>query len=117
MCRVLEGGRPNRPPSGFSDQLWELLVSTWCVEDGSQRSKRPPTSVILGQLREDVHKWGKSITPPALVFPRNRRRRPSHVGERVSDLRPYAVESTGPLSGRLEDDGRLLLVTESPTRF
>jgi len=42
-------------------------VATWCVEHGSQPSKRPSTSIILGRLNEDVDKWEKSIIPPALV--------------------------------------------------
>ena len=67
MCKVLEGGRPDRPLSGFSDRLWESLTTTWLEEQGSEPSKRPTTSIILDRLREDVHNWGKSVTPPALV--------------------------------------------------
>ena len=67
MYKIIEGDRPGRPSSGFSDQLWELLVSTWCAEYGSQPSKRPSTSVVLDRLGEDVHNWGKSIIPPTPV--------------------------------------------------
>lgn len=67
MYKVIEGDRPSRPSSGFSDQLWELLASTWRTEYGSRPSGRPPTSIILDQLNEDVCDWGGSIIPPALV--------------------------------------------------
>ena len=75
MCKVIEGDRPSRPPSGFSDQLWELLMRAWCAERASDRpSKRPPTSAILYRLREDARDWGKSIIPPQadMTQPQNR---------------------------------------------
>jgi hypothetical protein len=74
MFKVLQGERPDRPPSGFSDQLWELLVTTWHAEQGSQPSKRPLTSTILYQLEEDVRWWRKSIIPPILMQPQNKRK-------------------------------------------
>ena len=67
MCRVLEGGQPDRPLSGFTDPLWELLTKTWVVEHGLQPAKRPPTSAILDRLNREVDNWGKSIVPPHLV--------------------------------------------------
>ena len=57
MYKVLQGERPERPPSGISDQLWGLLQSTWATEQGTRPSGRPSTSAILKQLREDVHDW------------------------------------------------------------
>jgi len=84
MYKVLEGGRPDRPPSGFSDQLWELLVSAWCVEHGSQPSQRPSASIILDQLNEDVDDWGESILPPPSVQRHERCRSFAHVGVRSS---------------------------------
>jgi hypothetical protein len=60
--KVLQGARPDRPSSGFSDELWGLLVSTWAQEQATQPSTRAPISAILDQLRRDVHNW-KPITP------------------------------------------------------
>jgi hypothetical protein len=62
MYRVLQGERPDRPPSGFSDPLWEVLESCWFTEQGTRPSRRPSTSVILDRLREDVRIW-KPIIP------------------------------------------------------
>ena len=67
VSKVLTGVRPNRPHSGFTDPLWELLTATWLVERGSQPQKRPQTSTILGLLGEEVENWGKSIVPPPVV--------------------------------------------------
>ena len=83
-CQVVEGVRPSRPPSGFSDQLWELLMSTWRAEYGSQPFKRPSTSTILDRLREDACNWGESVAPPTLTRP---------------------VETTVTPNDRPEDDG------------
>ena len=66
MYKVLKGERPDRPPDGLSDQLWELLVTTWVAERWSQPSKRPSTSIVRSRLNGDLHNWGKSIVPPAL---------------------------------------------------
>lgn len=81
MCKVLRGDRPDRPPSGFTDPLWELLTATWLVEHGSQSPKRPQISAILGRLNEEVENWGTLIVPPRVV------------------------ESTGRVGYRIEDDG------------
>ena len=53
-------------------------MTAWRVEQRSQSSKRPPTSVILDQLKEDVHLWGKSIISPTSIQPRNSRKRPTY---------------------------------------
>ena len=63
MFKVVTGDRPNRPASGFSDTLWDLLVSTWVVEDGPESKRRPSASAVLDQLKKDVDHWGKSIVP------------------------------------------------------
>jgi hypothetical protein len=106
MFKVLQGDRPDRPPSGFSDQLWKLLVTTWHAEQGTQPSKRPPTSTILDQLKEDVHSWGKSIIPPVLIQPQNRSKCSACLGGGLGNLRLYAVESTDTVTGRSKDDGK-----------
>jgi len=59
----MKGDRPERPPSGFSDALWELLVRTWVAEDGPESKRRPPASFILDQLEKGVDQWDKSIVP------------------------------------------------------
>ena len=58
---VLQGVRPDRPRSGFSNQLWGLLEATWLPEHASQPPKRPNISVIIDQLRKDAGDWNKSI--------------------------------------------------------
>ena len=100
MLKVLTGVRPNRPHSGFTDPLWELLTTMWLVERapkrpqtskfsgfitrlverGSQPPKRPQTSTILDLLGKEVENWGKTIVPPPVV------------------------ESTVRVASRLEDD-------------
>ena len=62
--KVLEGHRPDRQPSCFTDPLWELLMATWLEEHGPEPPKRPPTSTIRNRLNEEVNNWGKSIVPP-----------------------------------------------------
>ena len=64
MFKVLEGHRPARQPSCFTDPLWELLVATWLEEHGPEPPKRPRTSTIRDRLNEEVNNWGKSIVPP-----------------------------------------------------
>jgi len=63
MLKVMNGVRPDRPPSGLSDTLWELLVATWVVQHAQEPGGRPPTSNVLDRLKECVDDWGKSIVP------------------------------------------------------
>ena len=84
MFKVLQGERPDRPTSGFSDQLWGLLVTTWLEEKATQPSKRPPTSAILDRLKEDVSSWGKPSIQ--LMVPTQSRRCLTHLGANEVDL-------------------------------
>jgi len=59
----MDGTRPNRPPSGLSDTLWELLVATWVVQHAQEPGGRPPASTVLDRLKEIVDEWGESIVP------------------------------------------------------
>jgi len=59
MLEVMRGKKPDRPPSGFSDALWNLLLAAWDAEHGSQPSKRPPIQSIANQLQEDVDEWNQ----------------------------------------------------------
>ena len=63
MYRVVKGVRPGRPPSGFTDKLWEMLVASWVEERAGEPQRRLPISVILDRLEESVEQWGKSIVP------------------------------------------------------
>ncbi|KAF9647121.1 kinase-like protein [Thelephora ganbajun] len=54
---VTRGKKPDRPPSGFSDRLWNLLLKAWDLEDGFQPPKRPPVQPILNQMKEDADDW------------------------------------------------------------
>lgn len=96
MYKVLEGGRPDRPSSGFSDQLWQLLVGTWSVEHGSQSSKRPSATIVRDRLREDVRNWGKSVVPLTPVRSQNGHSCPMDLG----------CDAVDTVSGQLEEDGR-----------
>jgi len=66
MLEVMRGKKPGRPPSGFSDALWNLLLAAWDAEHGSQPSKRPSIQSIVDQLREDVDEWDQLIILPTL---------------------------------------------------
>ena len=59
----MDGVRPDRPPSGLSDTLWELLVATWAVQHAQGSEGRPPASTVLDRLKEIVDDWGESIVP------------------------------------------------------
>ena len=59
----MKGDRPERPPLGFSDALWESLVETWVIEDGPESNRRPSASAILDRLKGDIDHWEKSIVP------------------------------------------------------
>lgn len=61
MLEVVEGKKPSRPPSGFSDNLWNLLLEVWDPEYGSQPSRRPSIPSILDQMREDAEGWDQSL--------------------------------------------------------
>jgi len=61
--KVMRGTRPNRPPSGLSDTLWELLVATWVVQQAQEPPRRPPACTVLERLKECVDHWGESIVP------------------------------------------------------
>jgi len=63
MLKVMNGVRPDRPPSGLSDTLWDLLVATWVVQDAQEPGRRPPAWTILDRLKEIVDDWGRSIVP------------------------------------------------------
>ena len=63
ICKVMDGNRPERPPSGFTDPLWDLLAETWLDQHFDEPQKRPPVSTVLDRLRESVGDWDKSITP------------------------------------------------------
>ena len=67
MVQVIAGHRPDRLPSGFSNQLWKLLETTWHEEQVSQPSKRPRIPTIIDQLDKDAHQWQKSIQLPSPV--------------------------------------------------
>ena len=55
MLEVIRGKKPARPPSGFSDALWNLLLLSWDAEYESQSPKRPSIQEILSQLRKDAN--------------------------------------------------------------
>jgi len=55
--RVIGGTRPDRPKTGFSNGLWDLLRLSWSEEYESQESKRPPIPLILEQLQKDSSAW------------------------------------------------------------
>jgi len=63
MYKVINGERPGRPPSGFSDVLWELLMESWLVEHARKPQERPPASTVLDRLKRDVDHWEKTIIP------------------------------------------------------
>jgi len=63
IFKVMDGVRPDRPPSGLSDTLWELLVATWVAQHAQGPEGRPPASTVLDRLKECVDDWGESIVP------------------------------------------------------
>ena len=64
MFKVVKGDRPDRPPSLFSEKLWDLLVATWVTQYAQKPRKRPPVSTVLTRLKECVGHWRKSDVPP-----------------------------------------------------
>ena len=63
MVKVVGGDRPKRPPLGFSDTLWELLMASWAKERAQKRRRRPSVSTMFDRLKESVDDWEKSIVP------------------------------------------------------
>ena len=61
MLEVMRGKKPDRPPSGFSDALWNLLQAAWDAEYGSQPPTRPSIQTIFSQLKRDVNGWNQHI--------------------------------------------------------
>ena len=59
----MNGNRPDRPPSGLNDPLWELLAETWLEQRVDQPQRRPPVSTVLGRLKEGVNHWDVTIIP------------------------------------------------------
>ena len=58
-----KGDRPDRPPSGFSETLWNLVVATWVEQYAQKPRERPSASTVLARLKGCVDDWGKSIIP------------------------------------------------------
>ena len=63
MLKVVKGDRPDRPPSGLSETLWNLLAVIWAEQYAQKPRNRPLASTLVTQLRECVGDWGKSILP------------------------------------------------------
>ena len=61
MLKVVKGDRPDRPSSGLSDALWDLLMTTWVVQYAQKPQERPSVSTVLTRLEECVDDWGKLI--------------------------------------------------------
>ena len=56
------GGKPDRPLSGFSDGLWEILLKVWDPDHGSHPSKRPSVRTVMKQMKEDAEGWDQIVT-------------------------------------------------------
>ena len=63
MLKVIKGARPDRPPSGLSETLWDLLMAAWVEQYAQKPQERPSASTVLTRLKDCVDDWGKSITP------------------------------------------------------
>lgn len=64
--KVMDGVRPERPNSGFSDELWNLLQLSWSEKHENRESPRPSITLILEQLQTDSSSW---FSTPRLAFP------------------------------------------------
>ena len=67
--KVMTGVKHDRPLSGFSDALWDILLKAWDPEYGTQPPKRPPIGTILDQVKEDADDWDRFIVPPQAPQP------------------------------------------------
>jgi len=65
LMKVMDGVRPERPDTGFSDGLWSLLQLGWSEEYEDRESKRPSIASILGQLQKDSSNWFSKIPFPS----------------------------------------------------
>ena len=63
MNRVVHGARPGRPPSGFTNELWQMLMASWVEERAGKSQKRLALPAMLDRLKESVEQWEKSIVP------------------------------------------------------
>ena len=63
MLKVVKGDRPDRPSSGLSDALWDLLATTWVEQYAHKPRERSSASTVLTRLEECVDDWGRSIIP------------------------------------------------------
>jgi len=70
MFKIPNGVRPDRPPSGLSDTLWELLETTWVVQNYQQSQGRPDAGTVLDRLKKCVDHEGEPIDP---LVPESRR--------------------------------------------
>lgn len=59
----MKGERPDRPPLGFPDALWDLVNTTWVEQRVNQPQSRPLVSTVLNRLKERADQWDKSIVP------------------------------------------------------
>lgn len=58
MKKVMDGVRPDRPGTVFTDGLWNLVQLSWSEEnEQSQESKRPSVGSILERLQKDSSNW------------------------------------------------------------
>ena len=65
--KVLNKHRPERPPVGFSESLWKLLIQMWLEEYESLPPTRPNITVILEQLQDEAENWNpknRLLAPP-----------------------------------------------------
>lgn len=62
MYKVLQGVKPDRPPSRFSNALWDLLLKTWDPEHEPPKPPgRPSIQTILNQMKEDAGAWDQIV--------------------------------------------------------
>ncbi|KAF9647849.1 kinase-like protein, partial [Thelephora ganbajun] len=95
VLEIMSRKKPGRPPSGFSDALWDLLLAAWDTEHGSQPPKRPSIQTILNQLQEDANTWDQFIILPTPEQEDESCTSPIHLESQVGPLRqfPYSNQS------------------------